>query len=148
MADSWRQEALAARPAKQFLFLCVQNSARSQLAEAVARHVAPADRRIFSAGSRPAQLRPEVPRVLAEVGISSEGLRAKGLDELDLSEVDAVITLCAEEVCPLFPRPVLTLHWALPDPAAVSGEGRLGAFRAARDELLRRLHVIFDESPA
>jgi len=56
-----------------------------------------------------------------------------------------VITLCAEEVCPVFPRKVTKLHWGLPDPAAFTGseEEKLTAYRGIRDELMRRLRKVF-----
>ena len=74
---------------------------------------------------------------------------SKGLDAIPLEEVDLVVTLCAEEVCPLFPRPVRTLHWPLPDPARAAGseDERLAAFRAVRDELAARIPALFTERP-
>jgi len=127
----------------QILFLCVANSARSQIAEGIARSLAPAGVRVLSAGSQPAEVRPEARQVLEEIGIDASGQRAKGMDEIDLDAVDAVVTLCSDEICPFFPRPVPQLHWALPDPAAVEGAGRLEAFREVRDELRKRLASLF-----
>jgi thioredoxin type arsenate reductase len=126
------------------LFLCVANSARSQLAEGLARRLAPPGTRVYSAGSEPGTIHPLAVRVLAEVGVDASAQHSKGLDALPLSEIDLVVTLCAEEVCPLFPRPVRTLHWPLPDPARTSGsdEQRLAAFRAVRDELAARLATL------
>ena len=145
-APGWRQEAEALRSAapRHLLFLCVANSARSQLAEGVARALAPAGVRISSAGSEPGRLRPQVPVVLAEIGIDGSGLRSKGLDEVE-TPVDAVVTLCAEEVCPAWLGKALRIHWGMPDPAAVEGseEEKLQAFRDVRDELRRRLSVVF-----
>jgi thioredoxin type arsenate reductase len=126
------------------LFLCVANSARSQLAEGLARRLAPPGTRVYSAGSEPGTIHPLAVRVLAEVGVDASAQRSKGLDAIPLGEIDLVVTLCAEEVCPLFPRPVRTLHWPLPDPARTSGsdEQRLAAFRAVRDELAARLATL------
>jgi arsenate reductase len=103
---------------------------------------------VFSAGSRPATLRPEAVRVLDEVGIDISGQSSKGFDRIPMDDIDAVITLCKEEVCPLFPRPVTSFHWPLEDPAAAEGgeEARLAAFRQARDELNERLRVVFGKS--
>ena len=78
--------------------------------------------------------------VLAELGIDASTQRSKGLDAIDLDSVGAVITLCADEVCPIFPRPVVKLHWPLPDPAG-SPSG-LEAFRSVASELRRRLVVL------
>jgi len=126
------------------LFLCVANSARSQMAEAVARSIAGDETRVSSAGSNPTAIRPEAVRVLEEIGIDVGGQRSKGVDEVS-GDVDLVVTLCAEEVCPVWLAPVRRLHWALPDPAAVEGgeEERLEAFRSVRDELERRLRSLF-----
>ncbi len=116
-----------------------------QLAEAMARALAPAGTRVSSAGSRPSRVNPLAVAALAELGIDASSQRAKGLDEIAAGDVDAVITLCAEEVCPIFPGDVLRIHWALPDPAAAAGteEERLRAFREVRDELRRRLARAF-----
>ena len=137
-------EALRALRPRHILFLCVANSARSQMAEAVARHLAPPDVRISSAGSVPTSVRPEAIRVLEEIGIDASGQRSKGVDEIT-RDVDAVITLCAEEVCPVWLGATHRVRWGLPDPAAVEGdeEARLDAFRSVRDELVRRLRVVF-----
>ena len=127
------------------LFLCVANSARSQLAEGLARRMAPAGVRVHSAGSEPGTINPLAIRVLAEVGVDASAQHSKGLDAIPLGDIDLVVTLCAEEVCPLFPRPVRKLHWPLPDPAKATGtdEERLAAFRAVRDELAARLPALF-----
>jgi len=127
------------------LFLCVANSARSQLAEGLARRLAPPGIAIFSAGSEPGTINPLAVQVLAEVGVDASAQHSKGLDAIPLDDIDLVVTLCAEEVCPLFPRPVRKLHWPLPDPARATGtdEERLAAFRAVRDELAARLPALF-----
>jgi thioredoxin type arsenate reductase len=136
--------------ASSILFLCVANSARSQIAEGLARRIAPSGVRVYSAGSEPGTINPLAVRVLAEAGVDTAGQRSKGLDAVPLDEIDLVVTLCAEEVCPLFPRPVRTLHWPLPDPAKVSGTEavRLAAFRAVRNELAARLPALFSEWPS
>ena len=119
------------------LFLCVANSARSQMAEGLARATAPAGYRFLSAGSEPGTLHPLAVEALAEVGIDISGQRAKGLSRIPLDEVNTIVTLCAEEVCPFVPGAVRHLHWPLPDPARATGSDgeRLDAFRAARDRL-------------
>lgn len=143
----WRSEAVdlrAIRP-RHILFLCVANSARSQMAEGIARSLAPPGVKVSSAGSSPAPVRPQAIRALKEIGIDISCHRSKGLDSIDAGSVDAVITLCAEEVCPVFFGKAVRVHWGLPDPAGVTGteETRLNAFRSVRDELLRRLKVLF-----
>lgn len=120
------------------LFLCVANSARSQLAEAITRHLAP-EWEVFSAGTNPTHVKPQVRAVLHEVGIDTFGLRSKGMLEVPLDEIDLAVTLCSEEACPALPRAIKRIHWPLPDPASAPDEEALEAFRATRDELLRRL---------
>ena len=131
---------------RHILFLCVQNSARSQLAEGIARFLAPPGVTVSSAGSSPAFVRPQAIQVLKEIGIDISSHRSKAIDEIDAEAVEAVITLCAEEVCPVFLGAAVRLHWSLPDPAKAPGddEARLNAFRATRDELFRRLKLLFD----
>jgi arsenate reductase len=89
----------------------------------------------------PNSVRPEAVAVLKEIGIDISGYRSKGVDEIPSAEVDTVITLCAEEECPVFLGNARRLHWGLPDPVAVIGSEQevLAAFRGMRDELLRRI---------
>lgn len=149
--DDWKTDAerLRARSPRHVLFLCVANSARSQMAEGIARALAPAGVRISSAGSVPTSVRPQAVEALREIGIDISGQRSKGVDEIGAS-VDAVVTLCAEEVCPVWLGAAERVHWGLPDPAAVEGPEarRLEAFREVRDELVRRLRVLFTAPPA
>ena len=145
--SSWRPEAeelRAARPC-HVLFLCVANSARSQMAEGIARSLAPPETHISSAGSQPSRVNPLAIRALDEIGIDIRDHRSKSVDSIDPIGVDAVITLCADEVCPVFPGKARRVHWGLPDPAHAGSndEERLQAFREVRDELRRRLAIVF-----
>jgi thioredoxin type arsenate reductase len=147
MSAGWREEAEslhAARPG-HVLFLCVANSARSQMAEGIARALAPPSVKVSSAGSQPSRLNPLAVRALAEVGIDISGHHSKLVDEVGVDDVDAVITLCAEEVCPVFLGKATRLHWGLPDPAraGTNDAERLQAFRDVRDELRKRLAILF-----
>jgi len=147
--NTWRDEAkeIAALKPKKLLFMCVQNSARSQLAEAIARHLAPTGVTIISAGSEPAFVRPQAVQVLEEAGVSTEGLYSKAVDDIDTAGVEVVTTLCADEVCPVYLGKAYRLHWGLNDPAKVEPEDvKLDAFRAVRDELTKRLKVMLDYS--
>jgi arsenate reductase len=148
MSDaSWRPEAEELRrlQPRHVLFLCVANSARSQLAEGIARSLARPGTRISSAGSQPSQVNPLAIRALDELGIDTRGQRSKSVDGIDPAGVDVVVTLCAEEVCPVFLGKARRVHWGLPDPAHAGNteEERLQAFREVRDELRRRLAVVF-----
>lgn len=123
------------------LFLCVANSARSQMAEGLARARFTGRARVQSAGSHPSAVHPLAVQVMAEVGIDISGQRSRSVDTIDPATVDQVVTLCAGEVCPAFLEATPHLHWPLPDPAAATGsEGdRLARFRAVRDEIAARL---------
>jgi arsenate reductase len=128
---------------KGILFLCVANSARSQMAEGIARSLGPSGMKVWSAGSKPTCVRPEAIAVMNEIGIDIASHSSKPIADIPLAEVDTIITLCAEEVCPLVPGNVQRLHWALADPAAVDGsqEDRLATFRMTRDEVRRRIEA-------
>ena len=130
---------------KHILFMCVANSARSQMAQGLARAMAPADVKISSAGSTPTSVRPEAIAALSLKGIDISAHFSKTVDDIDAESVTTVITLCANEVCPVFLRAVEQIHWGLPDPAAVNGspEERLDAFCEVRDEIELRLKVYF-----
>jgi arsenate reductase len=128
---------------KGVLFLCVANSARSQMAEGIARALLPPAVKVWSAGSRPTQVRPEAVAVCKEIGIDIAGHRAKAVSVIPAAEVDTVITLCGEEECPGFLGRAERLHWGLPDPAAfdpdATHEDVLARFRAVREELRNRI---------
>jgi len=145
---SWLVEAalLRALAPRHVLFLCVANSARSQMAEGIARSLAPAGVRVSSAGSEPSRVRPQAIAALAEIGIDASAHTSESFDAYRDAGVDCVITLCAEENCPVWLGDALRAHWALPDPAAATGteEEVLDSFRRVRDELIRRLTVALD----
>lgn len=127
------------------LFLCVANSARSQMAEGLARATAPATTRVVSAGSAPRALHPLAVRAMSELGIDIGAQRAKSVGDIDTTGIDTVVTLCAEQVCPVFPGRVARVHWPIPDPAEATGTDaeRLAAFRTARDRIAEHLHERF-----
>lgn len=130
----------------KILFLCVANSARSQMAEGLARDLFGGEAEIMSAGSRPATLNRLAVRVMDEAGIDISGQHSKSVDSLPASfiySLDAVITLCADEVCPVLPVPVEKIHWPFPDPAAANGSDSdvLAAFRHVRDAIRNKLIV-------
>jgi protein-tyrosine-phosphatase len=114
------------------------------LAEAIARQLNP-HIDAWSAGSQPTHVRPQVRLVLAEEGFDSTGLRSKGIPEVPLEEMDLVLSLCPEECCPLLPAGIRQISWPLPDPAAAPDDELMEAFRATRDELIRRLPLLFAE---
>jgi arsenate reductase (thioredoxin) len=129
------------------LFLCVANSARSQMAEGLARQLLGQTVRVQSAGSEPTSVNPLAVEVMAEIGIDLSQQRSKAVGSIELTTVDTVVTLCAEEICPVFLGQGRRLHWPMPDPAAEHGshDAKLGAFRAVRDELGRRIAELAKE---
>lgn len=129
------------------LFLCVANSARSQMAEGIARALAGDRLSIQSAGSSPSRVNPLAAQALSEIGIDASAQRSKSVDVIDRTKVDTVITLCAEEVCPVYLGSARRLHWPLPDPAGHTegSEPSLDRFRSVRDELARRIQSFLRE---
>jgi len=127
------------------LFLCVANSARSQIAEGLARMLFGDRAEIQSAGSRPSRVNPYAIEVMREVGADLAGHASKSVDTIDPASVDTVITLCAEEVCPVFLGGARRLHWPIPDPASddpsLGRDAMLARFRAARDTLRTKLEA-------
>jgi len=123
--------------------LCTGNSARSQMAEGILRHICHRAYDVFSAGTLPSIVRPEAVAVMKEIGIDISEHRSKSVDEFTGVEVDHVLTVCdnAKENCPYFPAKTRITHHAFEDPAEVHGteEVRLSAFRRVRDELRRFL---------
>lgn len=131
------------------LFLCVANSARSQMAEGLARALFGDAVRVQSAGSSPTRVNPFAIASMAELGVDLQTHASKSVQDIDPDSVDLVITLCAEEVCPLFLSSARRLHWPLQDPDRkhedLSDAQRLEHFRVARDEIRTRLAQLHAE---
>ena len=134
---------------KGVLFLCVANSARSQMAEGLARERFGDSVRVQSAGSNPSQVNPLAVRAMDELGIDISSHISKGLETINLGLFDTIVVLCAEEVCPAVPGLSRRLHWPLPDPAAATGneDDRMIRFREVRDEIARRLDELTVRDP-
>ncbi len=134
---------------KKVLILCTGNSARSQMAEGLLRHMAGDRFEVHSAGTKPSTVRPEAMAVMREIGIDMTGHRSKSVAEFDGQSFDYVVTVCdnARENCPVFPSGTVRLHWSFEDPAAVEGTEaeRLAAFRRIRDEIHQRLKAFLEE---
>ena len=128
---------------KKVLIVCTGNSARSQMAEGLLRHEAGDRFEVFSAGTKPTEVRPEAIAVMREVGIDISHHRSKSVDEFRGQEFDYVITVCdnARETCPILPGATLYTHWSFEDPATARGaEGeRRRVFRRIRDEIAERI---------
>ena len=124
---------------KKVLILCTGNSARSQMAEGLLKHITQNRYDVRSAGTKPSVVRPEAIKALAEIGIDISKNRSKSVDEFVNDEVNFVLTVCdnANENCPYFPAKTKLIHHSFEDPAEVQGdeETRLDAFRKIRDEI-------------
>jgi arsenate reductase len=133
------------------LFLCVANSARSQMAEGLARQLFGDAVRVQSAGSEPSRVNPFAIQAMAELGVDLGTHTSKSVQAIDPDSVDLVITLCAEEVCPVFLSRAPRMHWPLQDPDRkhedLTDEERLQHFRVARDQIRARLDVLAASSP-
>ncbi len=128
------------------LFLCVANSARSQMAEGLARDLFGDAVRVQSAGSSPSRVNPFAIQAMAELGIDLGTHTSKSVQTIDPDSVDLVSTLCAEEVCPVFLSSAPRMHWPLQDPDRkhedLTDDERLQHFRVARDQIRARLEVL------
>lgn len=125
--------------------MCVANSARSQLAEGLARKIFP-NAEVQSAGSHPGKLNPFAVQVMKEIDLDISRHFSKSMNDLSpifLTNLDFVITLCAEEDCPILSSQIeKRLHWPLPDPASkepLSEQESLRRFREARDRIAKNL---------
>ena len=128
---------------RRILFLCTYNSARSQMAEGLLRHLA-ADRfEAYSAGTEATRVRPLAIRAMAELGLDISAQTSKTLERYLGEPFDAVITVCdqANEACPVFFGAKERLHWSFPDPAQATGteEEQLAVYRSVRDAIRSRI---------
>jgi protein-tyrosine-phosphatase/DNA-binding transcriptional ArsR family regulator len=135
-------------PLAHVLFLCTGNSARSQMAEALAEQLSGGGITAASAGSHPKPLHPNAVRVMRERGIDISSRRCKHLSEFADRRFDYVISLCdrVREVCPEFPGGPELIHWSIPDPAREPGsdEETLPAFERTASELSTRIGFLIE----
>ena len=127
------------------LFLCTHNSARSQMAEGLLRHLAGDRFEAMSAGTEATRVRPLAVRAMEEIGIDISGQESKTLDRYLEESFDYVITVCddANEACPFFPGAANRLHWSFEDPSKAEGseEERLAVFGRVRDGIRDRVQA-------
>jgi protein-tyrosine-phosphatase/DNA-binding transcriptional ArsR family regulator len=130
----------------RILFLCTENSARSQMAEALLRHLSKGNIAAFSAGSKPTSVHPYAVQVMARIGIDISKQQAKHFDEFRGQTFDRVITVCDRvcESCPTFPGDPEHIHWSFLDPAAVdsSEQERYHAFEQVSLQLTTRIRYL------
>ena len=124
----------------KILFMCVANSARSQIAEGLAKEILGQKASVQSAGSNATKVNPFAIQVMKEIGIDISSQISKSVQSIDPASVDLVITLCAEEVCPVFLGKAKKLHWPFPDPAGSGAdEVHLSRFRQVRDKIREKM---------
>src|SRR5919112_1661896 len=140
---AWSVTAAESGDRSRVLFLCTHNSARSQIAEGLLRHLAGDRFEAHSAGTEATHIRPLAIRAMDEIGVDISVQESKTLDRYLGEPFDYVITVCDDvnEACPFFPGAREQLHWSFPDPSRVTGdyEVRLRAFRKVRDALRARI---------
>lgn len=133
-------------PPAKVLFLCTHNRARSQMAEALMRHMGGELVEVYSAGTKPGEIHPLALKVLRSLNVDASGQRSTHLDEYCDQSFDYIVTLCdrARETCPVMPGEPEQLHWGFADPAAVEGpeEERYAAFLRTAHELSTRIRFL------
>lgn len=137
---------------EKVLFVCIHNSARSQMAEAWLKHLAGDRFEVYSAGIEPGELNPIVVAAMAEVGIDIAGNKTKSIAELLAAghQFDYAITVCDDaqaEACPIFSGAIKRLHWNLPDPQAMAGtvDEKLVLIREIRDRIRQLVRAWCDQ---
>jgi arsenate reductase (thioredoxin) len=125
------------------LFVCTHNSARSQMAEGLLRHLSGGEFEAHSAGTEATHVRPDAVAAMAEIGVDISGQRSKTLDGYLGESFEYVVTVCdeANEACPFFPGAGERLHWSFEDPSRAPGgeEERLAVYRRVRDAIRARI---------
>lgn len=124
---------------KKVLFICTQNSARSQMAEGLLRSMYGDRYEVFSAGTNPLQVNPFAIEAMKNIGVDLKGHRSKSIDEFAGIDIDYAVTVCdkARDNCPYFPNAKVMIHHSFTDPAVVSGCKKLilEKFEQVRDEI-------------
>jgi ArsR family transcriptional regulator, arsenate/arsenite/antimonite-responsive transcriptional repressor / arsenate reductase (thioredoxin) len=140
-SDSANTDTLRVHPPARLLFLCTHNSARSQMAEGIVRHLGGEHVVAFSAGSQPAEVHPDAVQAMAAIGIDISQQQSKHLDTFAGQSFDYIITVCdrVREVCPIFPNDPEQIHWSFADPAVIEdASARERAFQQTAQQLVTR----------
>lgn len=135
---------------KTVLFICVHNSARSQMAEGLFRHCYGEKCNVYSAGSDPQEVHPISVQVMAEIGIDISKHKSKSLKEFKGQEMDYVVTVCGDSrsACPFFAGGKKYIHQSFDDPSAFEGteEEKMQRFKTVRDELKEWLEQFYRDN--
>jgi arsenate reductase len=134
---------------KKVLFLCIKNSSRSQIAEAILNSKAGDRFEAYSAGSKPAnQVNPFAVKIMQEVDVDLSEKKPESAEKYLDVKFDFVITLCdkMKEECPNFPGDPIVAHWGMPDPDEKEGseEEKIKEFRKTRNEILNRINLFIN----
>jgi arsenate reductase len=139
----------------RILFVCIHNSARSQMAEAFLNHLDGGNFEAESAGLEPGKLNPIVVEAMQEVGIDISANQTKTVDDMLRKGTlySAVITVCdaaSAEACPVFPGKAKKIGWSFPDPSALTGSKKdiLEKTRQVRDEIEEKIKTFIEEASA
>lgn len=125
----------------RILFVCVENSCRSQMAEGFARKYGGDEFEVFSAGSKPSGIvNPDAIKVMKEAGINISGQSSKGFESLPYHRFDYIVTMGCQDTCPYFPAQK-KVEWQIEDP---KGKG-LEVFRKVRDEIGKKVKELLNE---
>ena|ERR1017187_9449857 len=125
----------------RILFLCIANSVRSQMAEGLARRLFGDRAIVASAGSAASSVHPRAIEAMREIDIDISHHQSKSVDDINVGDFDVIITLCADEVCPVAPAGVTRLHWPLRDPSAGVPHYVRERYRETRDEISKKLEA-------
>jgi protein-tyrosine-phosphatase/DNA-binding transcriptional ArsR family regulator len=129
-------------PDQRVLFVCTHNSARSQMAEGLLRHLSQGHLNVLSAGSHPTTVHPDAIHTMATFGIDISQQQSRPLSDIEGQSFDYVITVCdkAREICPTFPGSGLAMHWGFPDPVVIQDDlERRGVFEDTARQLKSRI---------
>ena len=128
---------------QRVLFICTHNSARSQMAEGLLRHLGNDRFEVYSAGTEATFVRPLAIKAMADLGIDISHQQSKTLDRYLGDQFDDVITVCdtAAEACPVFPGATRQRHWSFEDPSKATGSEaeQLKVYRQVRDQILSQI---------
>lgn len=135
---------------QRILFVCSHNSARSQMAEGLLRHLSQGYLNVSSAGSDPMSIHPDAVRIMQQIGVDISQQRPRALSDFVGQEFDYVITVCdkAREICPAFPGTGIQLHWGFSDPVIIEDEEeRAALFRQIAQQLTTRIEYFLSTLP-